>query len=100
MGLVFFYKFIVDSKVIYVGSTTNFDERKRLHHLASKTDDKLVYKTIRDLGGWANVSMCLIEHAFCVDREHRRAREQYWLNEYRSHDLCNRRKAYVGGVAL
>ena len=52
----------------------NFGERKRLHHLASKTEDKLVYKTIRDLGGWAKVSMCLIEHAFCVDREHRSSR--------------------------
>ena len=99
MSLVFFYKMTLNSKTIYVGSTTNFNERKRLHCLASKTDPKLVYQTIREGGVWIAVNMQFLERPFCIDSEHRRAREQYWL-EMCCMPTCNVRKAYAGGVAV
>ena len=97
---VFYYKMIMNHQVIYVGSTKNFWERKRLHKLAyDKGDTKPIYQAIRDRGGWNNMNFCFIECAYCIDREHLLAREQYWLELHRTHHLCNMRNAYSKGVA-
>jgi hypothetical protein len=98
MPLIFYYKLTLNSKTIYVGSTTNFNERQRLHCLASNTDHKLVYQTIREGGGWIAVNMQFLERPYCIDSEHRRAREQFWLEILKP--TCNLRKAYAGGVAV
>ena len=98
---VFYYKMEIDGKVIYVGSTKNFWERKRLHKLAlDKGDVKPVYQAIRERGGWRNMSFCLVECDYCVDRQHLLAREQYWLEYFRSSHLCNMRNAYSKGIAV
>ena len=97
---VFYYKMVMDNEVIYVGSAKNFWERKRLHKLAyDKGDTKLIYTAIRDKGGWDNMSFCFIECAYCIDREHLLAREQYWLELHRTPHLCNMRNAYSKGIA-
>ena len=98
MPLIFYYTLTLNSKTIYVGSTTNFNERQRLHGLASSTDPKLVYKTIREGGGWTAVNMQFLERPLCIDSQHRRAREQFWLDTLIP--TCNLRKAYAGGVAV
>ena len=73
---VFYYKMVMDTKVIYVGSTNNFNERERLHKLAlDKGDKKHIYETIRAGGGWGETSFSLVECAYCIDREHLLARE-------------------------
>ena len=51
---------------VYIGSTTNFNERKRQHRDACcKEQDKRycypVYWFVRDNGGWANWDMVLID---------------------------------------
>jgi hypothetical protein len=66
--------------------------------MASVDDPKLVYQTIRQAGGWKAVSMQFLERPFCFDSEHKRAREQYWLEVLKP--TCNLRKAYAGGVAV
>jgi hypothetical protein len=98
---VFYYKMVMENKVIYVGSAKNFWERKRLHKLAcDKGDMKLIYQTIRNKGGWEKMEFCFVECAYCVDREHSLAREQYWLELNRTPHLCNMRNAYAKGVAI
>ena len=98
MPLVFFYKLTLDNTLLYVGSASNLNERERLHCLASKTDPKPLYKTIRMQGGWPNVRLQILERPFCIDREQIRAREQYWIEV--SKPTCNIRNANAGGMAL
>ena len=98
MPLVFLYKLTLDNSLLYVGSASNLNERERLHCLASKTDPKPLYKTIRAQGGWPNVRLQILERPFCIDAQHRRAREQYWIEVIKP--VCNLVKASVEGVAL
>lgn len=68
----------------YVGSTTNFSQRKRDHksicnNEKSKNHNLYVYKFIRDHGGWDNWSMIEIEKYECNDGNELRARERYYI---------------------
>ena len=98
MPLIYYYSLTLDCKTIYVGSTTNFNERKRFHTMASLTDPKLVYQTIRQAGGWKAVNMQFLERPLCFDSRHRRAREQFWIETLKP--TCNLRKAYAEGIAV
>jgi len=65
---------------IYVGSTTNFKQRKYKHKSCS--DNKLqlkIYQIINDNGGWNNWSMIEIEKYPCKDKRELEARERYWF---------------------
>jgi len=58
---------------IYVGFTTNFNERKRCHRKAccnecDRAYNTPVYKFIRDNGGWANWDMDLIDSVSVSDK--------------------------------
>ena len=100
---IFFYKFVTRDtphRVLYVGSTTNFNSRANVHQRYVSKSNSNLYQTIRSLGGWNKLSMQLIEHALCIDHEHRLAREQYWIEQYRHHPLANSRNAYTGGIAI
>ena len=60
-----FYKiYCHDNDYIYVGSTCNFNNRKRQHkqntNLDNKKNNLKVYKTIRENGGWENWKMIQI----------------------------------------
>jgi hypothetical protein len=60
-----FYKiYCHDNDYIYVGSTCNFNNRKRQHKENTNLDNKKknfkVYKTIRENGGWENWKMIQI----------------------------------------
>lgn len=77
----------------YVGSTTNFTQRKGCHHARSKKDleGDFLYKTINDNGGWANWDMVLIEKYNCGSNLELRQRERHWV-ETLGADL-NKRKS-------
>jgi hypothetical protein len=60
-----FYKiYCEDNEYVYVGSTCNFNNRKRQHKentiLDNEKNKQKVYKTIRENGGWENWKMIQI----------------------------------------
>ena len=70
-------------KDIYVGSTTNFIERKARHrnnckNPSNQTYNIKVYQMIRNNGGWDNWDMIQIEAFPCENGNEARARERYW----------------------
>ena len=73
-------------KEIYVGSSTNFTQRKRSHknccNLSSQNRHNLkVYQFIRENGGWDNWDMVLIEYFPCETELDLCRRENYFMNE-------------------
>jgi len=54
-----------DVRPTYVGQTTNFVLRKSQHRQASKTKQTRVYEYIREMGGFDNWNMILIEEYPC-----------------------------------
>jgi hypothetical protein len=79
------YKIVCDDlnvKDTYVGHTTNFTQRKRLHKDAcnietSRGYNYRLYQHIRANGGWENWSMIEIEKYPCNDKQEACARERY-----------------------
>jgi hypothetical protein len=76
-------------KDIYVGSTTNFTQRKRTHKSCcnketSKGYNYPVYKFIRENGGWFNWDMVLIEYYPCETELELGRRENYFMIELQS----------------
>jgi hypothetical protein len=86
---------------IYIGSTTNFKGRKRLHKHDCKKCVLPVYQFIRVNGGWDNWSMLVIEEYPCDNRKELHTRERYWIEYFnaslnclipcRSRAECNRK---------
>ena len=76
-------------KEIYVGSTTNFTQRKREHKsCCNKENNKKynfkVYQFIRANGGWFNWNMVLIEFYPCETELELGRRENYFMIELQS----------------
>jgi hypothetical protein len=72
----------VNDKNIYVGSTTNFLDRKSQHkggcnNSKSKVHNFKVYQHIRENGGWINWQMILVESYPCASKLEMLARERY-----------------------
>ena len=68
---------------IYVGHTTNWNNRKGIHKSNGnkpfpKTINVKLYVTIRANGGWDNWEMVQIEEFPCKTRNEAAARERYW----------------------
>lgn len=79
---------------IYVGSTTDFTNRKRQHKQDSKTKEIKLYQTIRENGGWDNWRMTIIEeYSDCKNNIEQRIREQKWIDELNGN--LNMVKAYI-----
>ena len=68
-------------KNCYVGHTTNFTNRKRLHKSGCKTRQYYLYQFIQDNGGWDNWDMIEIEKYPCKDVYEASARERHWIEE-------------------
>jgi fatty-acid desaturase len=71
---------------LYVGHTTDFKIRQYKHKSNCNNEKKkeynyLIYKTIRDKGGWNNWSMIEVEHFPCDDVYQAIAREGFWYKE-------------------
>jgi len=77
------HKDALDDANIYIGSTTNFIERKRGHKSSCDNEKSskynyLKYVFIRNNGGWDEWNMIEVEKYSCVDNNEARAREEYW----------------------
>ena len=73
-------------KDVYVGSTTNFTNRKRDHKKCciNATDrhfHQKNYEIMRNNGGWDNWEMIEIEKFSCKDSNEARSRERYWYEQ-------------------
>jgi hypothetical protein len=76
-----FYKIVCKDENItdcYVGSTTNFNQRKRCHKGNSKQYNCKVYQFIRDNGNWENWEMIIIDTIECETKKDAHKKE----NEY------------------
>ena len=76
-------------KEIYVGSSTNFVERKKYHKNDcnipnGKQYNLKVYQHIREFGGWSNWEMVLIEFYPCNNILELGKREDFWKQELQS----------------
>jgi hypothetical protein len=71
-------------KDIYIGHTTNFCQRERLHRSncdceTSKGYNYKIYKIIRSNGGWNNWVMEIIEKYPCQTIDEAKERERFWI---------------------
>ena len=90
-------------KDLYVGSTTDYYNRKSKHKSNCisencKSYNFNVYKYIRATGGWDNWSMIEIEKFPCKDSMEARARERYWCEQFNS--TLNSNKPYITDTEL
>jgi hypothetical protein len=74
----------ISVKEIYVGATTCFRSRKWSHKSAccsknGKQRNRIVYKFIRENGGWDNWDMVQIEEYCAKDKKDLLSRERHWL---------------------
>jgi len=79
----------INNENIYIGSTTNFSQRKRQHksncnNEKSKNHNAKVYQNIRENDGWTEWSMLLVEKFSCVDKKESLVRERYWIDHFKS----------------
>jgi hypothetical protein len=87
----------VNVKDIYIGSSTNFKERrkghkKRCNNEKQKSYNIYVYKFIRDNGGWDNWTMIELYKYPCNDKRELECEENRMMNELQSQ--LNSQKAY------
>jgi len=78
---------------IYVGSTTNFIQRKKCHKkCCNYTNDRSynlnVYQHIRNNGGFENWVMIQIEPFSCNSKKELETRERYWIETLKSKLNC------------
>lgn len=79
----------------YVGHTKDFLTRLQSHKRRSLTQHTLVYRTIRENGGWDAWTMSVLEQYPCANIEEAQRRELYWiasignLNTVKEYDICN-----------
>lgn len=82
-----------DIKDEYVGSTTDFTERKRTHKVQCNNPNSggyhfKVYQFIRNNGGFENWSMIQIEKFPCESKRELETRERYWIETLESKLNC------------
>jgi hypothetical protein len=71
---------INDDKLIYIGNTTNFKQRKSAHKICCNNEkgrkyNYKLYQIIRKNGGWESFKMIEIEKYPCEDRQEIERRE-------------------------
>jgi len=83
-----------DKEFSYIGSTNNYNRRKKEHKKSciNEKNNYLLYKFIRENGGWANFQMNIIEIIECETQTEARIREQYWLENKKAN--LNKFNAY------
>lgn len=68
---------------MYIGHTTDKDRRLKEHIRATENDNKKLYKTIRDTGGWEHWEMIVISNYVCSCKEDALKIEQEWCEKLR-----------------
>jgi len=97
------YKIWKDNE-FYVGSTTDFTNRKRCHKhscsdITHKSYNYKIYQTIREKGGWDSWQMIpLEEYTECQSQIQARIREEEWRVKIQAN--LNMRKAYISEEIL
>lgn len=91
------YKISIEN-YIYIGSTKDFNQRKMGHkNVCNNANDKaynsLVYKQIRDAGGWDKCEIVPIEEYNCETKKQALMREEYWRREYNAN--LNKNRPYI-----
>ncbi len=83
------YKIIPNNNQLdycYVGNTTNIEQRIKNHRSSCENNNsisynRLLYKTIRENGGWSEWSLVEIENFPCNNDIEARQREQFYIKE-------------------
>ena len=75
-----------DVNDIYIGHTTCYYQRYRLHksncnNESAKGYNYKIYKIIRENGGWENWNMIIIEKYPCNNVNEAKERERYWIEK-------------------
>jgi hypothetical protein len=83
---------------LYVGSTTNFIQRKYSHktncNVNTKDSDCPIYKHIKDLGGWHLVDMVMVEeYKDCKNNLQKLKREREWIDK--ENPRCNKTRPVI-----
>ena len=86
------YKLFKDD-MIYIGSTTNFHNRKHLHKMDSEVKNSLLYKTIRDNHGFDAWTMERIKDFPCDTKIQLLIEEDKCIKEYGGN--LNQKRAYL-----
>ena len=73
----------LEIKELYVGSSTNFTQRKYDHKIKvnNLSSQLKIYDFIRNNGGWDDWDMILVETYPCNNDLEKRARERFWYEE-------------------
>jgi len=90
------YQFVCNDENIkcsYIGSTTNFSNRKSRHKYDCNTETSLqykykVYQKIREHGGWLNWTIKQLEEFQCENNEQKNIREQFWIDKLKPELNC------------
>lgn len=108
--IVVIYKLeIAETKFLYIGSTQDFTQRKKLHKIScannlnpeSKNRNRNcpLYSEINRNGGWSKVTMSPLEEFEATSTIQSRIREQYWIDKIqiarRDAVLMNSVRAFV-----
>lgn len=80
-------------KDVYVGSTTNFKNRKNQHKSVCRSEKSpkynlKVYRYIRNNGGWSNFDMIQLEQYDAKTKLELHARERYWVETLKATLNC------------
>ena len=81
-------------KYCYVGSTTDFSDRKSSHKVRCTNPNNAkhniyIYRFIRENGGWQNWSMIEVErYDKCIDNNDKLKRERYWMEKLNASLNC------------
>jgi len=74
----------------YIGSTTNYNQKKYTFPTLSKTSKQPVYELIRNNKGWANWRTCILETLSTDNQDELLKREDYWREQLNG-ELLNSR---------
>lgn len=83
----FIYKiYKPDTEHLYIGSTNKISTRRSHHkkntyNRVKKSYHRLLYKTIRDNGGWDAFIFEIVEELEVQDTKEGRQRELYWIDQ-------------------
>ena len=67
-SVIYKIQHLKDNNLLYIGSTTNFTQRKNKHKFSCKKGKSKVYEMIRGNGGWYCFKMIVIKEFPCENK--------------------------------